>query len=82
MSSNFPCDQYVFHNNLRGILWRLRYYLWMAITHAATNFPSDFTPFTPGLEIKFALEAAEKNKAKIHFGGVEFDPVTIEALRN
>jgi hypothetical protein len=28
------------------------------------------TPFTPGLEIKFAIEAAEKNKAKVHFAGV------------
>jgi hypothetical protein len=46
-----------------------------------TNFPADFTPFTPGLETKFALEVAAKNNAKIHFGGEEFDPVTIEALR-
>lgn len=48
----------------------------------AANLPADFTPFTPGLETKFALEAAEKSNAKIHFGGVDFDPVTIEALRN
>jgi len=53
----------------------------MAMVHMTVNFPEDFTPFTPGLEIKYALEAAEKAKAKIHFGGVDFDPVTIEALR-
>ena len=46
-----------------------------------TNFPADFTPFHPGLETKFALEAAEKAQAKIHFGGVEMSPVVIEALR-
>ena len=63
------------------MLWRVRYYLWMATMKIFTHFPADFTPFTPGLETKFALEGAEKAKAKIHFGGEEFDPVTIEALR-
>lgn len=63
------------------MLWRARYYVWMATMHLAAGFPADFTPFTPGLEIKFALEAAEKNNSKIHFGGIEFDPVAIEALR-
>lgn len=53
----------------------------MSVVHMSINFPEDFTPFTPGLEIKYALEAAEKSKAKIHFGGVDFDPITIEALR-
>lgn len=53
----------------------------MAMMNVAISYPADFTPFTPGLEIKFALEAAEKAKSKIHFGGVEFDPVTVEALR-
>jgi hypothetical protein len=46
-----------------------------------SNFPEDFTPFTPGLEMKYALESAEKNNSQIFFGGVDFDPVTIEALR-
>lgn len=53
----------------------------MAQMKFLVNFPEDFTPFSPGLEMKFALEAAEKNNAKVHFGGVEFDPVTVEALR-
>lgn len=57
-------------NNLRGILWRVRYYLWLYKMSMFLNLPNDFTPFTPGLEIKYALEAAEQNKAKIHFGGV------------
>lgn len=51
------------------MLWRIRYYLWMATMKVFTNFPADFTPFTPGLETKFALDAAVKNNAKIHFGG-------------
>jgi len=32
-------------------------------------FPKDFHPFIPGLEMKFAIEAAEKIKSKIIFGG-------------
>jgi len=27
------------------------------------GFPTDFTPFHPGLEMKFAIEEGEKNKA-------------------
>lgn len=45
------------------------------------GFPSDFKPFTPGLETKFALEEAEKLGSNIYFGGSEFDPITIESLR-
>ena len=48
---------------------------------ALAGFPSDFHPFAPGLETKVALEEAEKVGAKTHFGGVEFDPITKEALR-
>lgn len=69
VSWGFPEDEYTHYNNFRGILWRVRYYLWMATMKVFTNFPADFTPFTPGLETKFALEVAAKNNAKIHFGG-------------
>lgn len=33
------------------------------------GFPSDFNPFSPGLEVKFALHEAEKNGADVCFGG-------------
>lgn len=66
---------------MRGILWRLRYALWKFQINFFLNFPSDFTPFTPGLETKLAIEAAQKVNAKVHFGGFEYDPITIEALR-
>jgi hypothetical protein len=36
----------------------------------------DFTFATPGIEVKFACEAAEKVGAKVHFLGAELDPVT------
>jgi hypothetical protein len=34
-------------------------------------FPKDFHPFIPGLEMKLAIEAAEKNNAKVVYGGNE-----------
>jgi len=34
-------------------------------------FPKDFHPFIPGLEMKFAIEAAEKINAKLVYGGNE-----------
>ena len=58
VSSSFSCDNYTFENNLRGILWRLRYYSWCAMMKGVASFPNDFNPFTPGLETKFAIEEA------------------------
>lgn len=37
--------------------------------------------FQPGLETAFALKYAAKNKTQTVYGGHEFDPATIEALR-
>jgi hypothetical protein len=33
------------------------------------GFPTDFTPFHPGLEMKYAIEEGEKANARIVFGG-------------
>lgn len=40
----------------------------------------DFKLATPGLETKFACEAAEKVGAKIHFAGSELNSCTIRSL--
>jgi hypothetical protein len=82
LSHEFPEEKYNFTNNPRGFMWRLRYYLWVCPMRILLNFPEDFTPFTPGLEIKFALDGAVKNNSEIMFGGAELDPTTIEALKN
>lgn len=42
----------------------------------------DFKPTTPGLEVKYAVEEAEKAGAKVTFAGKEFDIETIDGLRN
>jgi hypothetical protein len=37
------------------------------------KFDSDFRPERPGLEAKYACEAAEEIGAKLHFLGAEFN---------
>jgi len=44
-------------------------------------FPDDFTPFIPGLEMKYALEEAEKNNTHVHFAGMAITDSTIQSLR-
>jgi len=44
-------------------------------------FPSDFHPFIPGLEIKYAIEEANKLKVPVVLGGLEIDDVTLAALK-
>lgn len=46
------------------------------------RFGHDFKFWLPGLEMKYACEAAEKNKSRIHFLGVEMDPTTWSRLNH
>ena len=55
------------------------YYLFFFIS-SFIGFPEDFHPFIPGLEMKFALEEAEKLKTKLVLGGLELDTVALNAL--
>lgn len=49
--------------------------------HLVSEFPEDFNFFTPGLETYFACRYACRNNIRKYYGGVEFDPQTIEAFR-
>jgi len=68
-------------NNPRGIIFKLRFYPWIATMLSLFRLPKDFHPFTPGLETKWAIEEAVKAKSEILFGGLEIDPETLQALR-
>lgn len=46
------------------------------------GFPVEYNPFTPGLEVKFALEEAEKINSKVVFLGNEFDINTENRLHH
>jgi hypothetical protein len=76
VSKVFTAEDYKIEKNFRGLLWNVRLALWLwsfkifsSNLHFKSGFPTDFTPFSPGLEAKFAIEEGEKNKAKIVFGG-------------
>ena len=49
----------------------MRFYSWLYLANLIKYFPKDFHPFIPGLEMKFAIEAAEKNCAEVKYGGME-----------
>lgn len=87
-SKNFPQKQYKFENHLRGMLFRARYLTWKYAFHSLLRktkryleFPEDFNFFTPGLETYFACKYACRNDKQKYYGGVAFDPLTIEALK-
>jgi len=50
------------------------------VFHSHFRFGHDFKFWLPGLETKYALEAAEKVGAEVHFMGSEINPVTYERL--
>jgi len=37
-------------------MFKMRLYAWLFTIDAFKAFPNDFSPFTPGLEVKFAVE--------------------------
>lgn len=88
VSKVFQPEHYQFENNFRGILWQLRLSLWLwsfkifsSTFIIKSGFPTDFSPFHPGLEMKFAIEEGEKAKSKVVFGGKELGPQALEALK-
>ena len=59
----------------RPFFW-MRFYLYSLIFKMHYRFPANYTFLKPGLEMKFALEEAEKAGAKTYFLGAEFDGQT------
>ena len=57
-----------------------RQYLNGFVFHSHFRFGSDFRFWLPGLETKYACEAAEKVGAQVHFLGSEINPITYERL--
>jgi len=55
-------------------------FLWAA--RLANSFPNDFQPLLPGLEMKYAIEEAEKCGANISLAGMAYTESTIQALKN
>lgn len=64
----------------REAIFKSRFIAWAFTINWLLSFPKDFHPFTPGLEMKFAVEAAEKADSKLTFLGTEFNEETMEAM--
>mmetsp|Transcript_81380 Transcript_81380/g.94873 ORF Transcript_81380/g.94873 Transcript_81380/m.94873 type:complete len:440 (+) Transcript_81380:25-1344(+) len=73
-------NQFKVDNFFRGMLFKLRFYPWLVVLNLIKRFPSDFHPFTPGLEMKYAIEEGQKAGAKVVFGGLALDPSTVHGL--
>lgn len=65
----------------RNLVFWLRFYSWLAAVNCAKAFNSDFHPFLPGLEVKYALEEAEKLGANVVFGGMAIRNSDLQALK-
>ena len=64
----------------RKWLYMARVWLYTSVFKWHFKFGFDFNLTRPGLETKFALEAAENVGANIEFAGCELDGATISRL--
>ena len=64
----------------RKVFFLIRQYVNYMLFQATFRFGYEFTFWLPGLEMKFACEAAEKVGAKVQFMGAEINPDTYERL--
>lgn len=69
-----------FYWSTRKIVFLTRMYMYYYTFQWHFRFGFDFKFWLPGLETKFALEAAEKVGAQVGFLGAELNPVTGERL--
>jgi len=68
--------------NSRKVLFMARIWMYYALFQFHFRFGYDFKFWLPGLEMKFACEAAERNNARLHFLGAELDPTTWSRLNH
>ena len=64
----------------RSLMFFAKFYASIAAFRWHFRIPATFTWLKPGLEVKFALEEAEKVGAKTYFLGPEFDQKTWASL--
>jgi len=69
-------------NNLRGLGFKSRLNSFLYAAQICMSFPDDFHPFTPGLEMKYAIEEANKHNANVHFAGLAMNYENLQSLKN
>ena len=67
--------------NFRNTVFWARLYTWLYSMDKIRGFGNEFNMFTPGLEMKLAIEGAQKHNAKIVFGGLALNDSDIQALK-
>lgn len=71
-------NEYPMH--VRGLYFRMRLSTWMTFMNYYLSFPNDFNPLRPGVEMLWAIKAAEKTGANIKFLGSTFNKYTVASL--
>ena len=70
---------YMWHPSRAPLFW-FKFNMYSLMFKLHFRIPQNFTFLQPGLEVKFALEEAEKQGAKTYFLGPEFDDGTWNRL--
>jgi len=67
-------------NTFRGMMFKARWAGFRWMYQFLASFPDDFHPFTPGLEMKLAIEEAQKLNAHVDFAGMAVTEGSLESL--
>ena len=71
---------YDFPLNSRKIVHKLKWVIFNAMWKFAYALPMEYNPFTPGLEVKYAIEEANKLNSKVVYLDYELDRLTKNKL--
>jgi hypothetical protein len=74
----FRAQEYPLH--MRGLYFRFRIMTWMLYMNYYLNLPVDFNPWRPGVEMLWAIKAAEKSGANVKYLGSMFNKFTVASL--
>ncbi|CAD8124528.1 unnamed protein product [Paramecium sonneborni] len=67
--------------NFRNTVFWARLYSWLGLMQFLKAFNSDFHPFIPGLEMKYAIEQAQAQGANVIFGGLAISNADLLSLK-
>lgn len=62
-------------------MFKIKLYTWLYGINWFKSFPTDFHPFIPGLEMKYALETAEALGKNVVLGGLAIDEKALSSMR-
>lgn len=72
--------EYEFPLNSRKIVHKLKWFVFNGMWKWNYSLPMEYNPFTPGLEVKYAIEEAKKLNSNIVYMDYELDPLTKNKL--